>query len=71
MELKNEPEAVRAKLPFEACRRMMQYARRAEIPACPNNIGEVITQLENQRLPPLYQDMYLGHVTHEVPASKK
>lgn len=70
MELKNESAAVRARLPFEVCRRWMMYARRSEIPSCPNSIEEVIESLEQRRHPPLYQDMYAGHVTHEVPASK-
>jgi len=70
MELANEPAAVRSKLPFDLCRRNMTFARKSEIPTCPNDLEEAIRELENRRHPPLYQDMYLGHVSHVVPASK-
>lgn len=70
METQHQPESVRAKLPFDSCRRAMHNARKSMIPVCPNDIVEVIQSLENRRNPPLYQDMYLGYVKHDVPASK-
>lgn len=69
-ETRHQPESIKAKLTLERCRSAMQYARKAAIPTCPPTLEEVIDQLENHRHPPLYQEMYSGHVTHEVPASK-
>ena len=70
MELQNESAAIRSKLTFDKCRRAMMYARKAEIPTCPNDLEDAIDELENRRHSPLYQDMYIGHVSHVVPASK-
>lgn len=70
LETRGQPPEVRAKLNREACCRAMGNARKAQIPKSPPTIEEVIEELEHRRHPQLYQDMYLGHVRHEVAASK-
>ena len=70
MEMLQESEKVRSMLTFEVARRAMINARKATIPTSPNTIEEVIESLEERRHPPLYQDMYAGHVKHHVPASE-
>jgi len=70
LETRGQSAGVRAKLNREACCRAMGNARKAPIPKSPPTIEEVIDELEHRRHPQLYQDMYLGHVRHEVAASK-
>lgn len=56
---------VRTELTFQSARRSMATARKASIPSSPATIEEVIDGFNKHIYPPLYQNMFVGSVSHE------
>jgi len=66
-----QSEDVRSQLTYQSARRSMATARKASIPSSPATIEEVIEGFNKNMYPPLYQDMFLGSVSHHISGNNK
>ena len=56
----DQPQAVRAELPWHRMKKTLEEARKRTVPAAPASLAETIANLELSCYPHTYQDMYLG-----------